>query len=268
MNAERKWTGLGWRHPLWNLLRFYLSISGKNRQKSWKKNLLAHQEVQINGNQTLPVSSSVVNLLFEYLEERDKLFEIASKKLRDEETALKFCNGNSFLVGRTATQNISHHQSSKAMISCASNIARRVCEENGVTLDDNPQKRCIWCQNNELHVTARNLDGAVPGLVNPFVIWEIKEYWGKTEGGSKMSDAVYECHLVGLELLDYNSRSGHDIRHIVFLDGKTQWGYRKSDMKRFIDLLNQGLIHHLIIGQEVEEIWEPLLRAIIKENRI
>jgi hypothetical protein len=39
-------------------------------------------------------------------------------------------------------------------------------------------------------------------------------------------------------------------------------------MKRFIDLLNQGIIHHLIIGQEVEEIWEPLLRTIIKDNKI
>jgi len=266
MEAENRWTELGWRHPLWNLLRFYLSITGKNRQKSWKDRLLAQQEVQINKDESLPVSSSVVDLLFEYLEERERLFEITSCKLRDEETALKFCHDNNIPVGTTSTQNKDHHQASKAMIACVSNIAIRVCKEYGVTIDDDPQKRCIWCQNNELHVTARNLDGAVPGLVNPFVIWEIKEYWGKTKGGSKMSDAVYECHLVGLELLDYTTRSGHNINHIVFLDGKEQWGHRKSDMKRFIDLMNQGLIQYLIIGQEVEDIWEPLLKKIIKER--
>ena len=51
-----------------------------------------------------------------------------------------------------------------------------------------------------LRTLARRVDGACPGVVNPIAIWEIKEYWGKTKGGSKMSDAVYECHLVGREL--------------------------------------------------------------------
>jgi hypothetical protein len=59
-----------------------------------------------------------------------------------------------------------------------------------------------------LHVSARNLDGAIPSLANPYLVWEIKEYWGKTKGGSKMSDAVYECHLVGLELRDFETRGG------------------------------------------------------------
>jgi hypothetical protein len=43
----------------------------------------------------------------------------------------------------------------------------------------------------------------------------------------------------------------------------SQWSYRKSDLKRFLDLLNQGFIDHLIIGKEVESAWEPLLRGII-----
>lgn len=82
-----------------------------------------------------------------------------------------------------------------------------------------------------------------------------------------MSDAVYECQLVGHELQDYSAQSGQNICHIVFLDGKEQWGHRKSDLKRFLDLLNQGLIDHLIIGKEVENVWEPLLKEIIDSSR-
>jgi len=263
MEANTKWTDLGWRHPIWNVIRFYLSVTGKNKQKAWLDHLEIQKEIQITEREALPIPSSVIELLFEYLDEREAMFNTVSSYLRDEVSALTFCAQNNTHVGTTATKNKDHHQASKAMIAAVSSIANKVCADKGVTIDDDPQKRCAWCQNNELHVTARNLDGAVPGLINPYAIWEIKEYWGKTKGGSKMSDAVYECQLVGHELLDYSARSGQNIHHIVFLDGKEQWGHRKSDLKRFLDLLNQGLIDHLIVGKEVELAWEPLLNSII-----
>lgn len=75
-----------------------------------------------------------------------------------------------------------------------------------------------------------------------------------------MSDAVYECALVGLELRDFEERTGKQrVEHVVFVDGKVQWSYRRSDLKRFIDLFHQGLIDHLIVGREVETKWEELL---------
>ena len=76
----------------------------------------------------------------------------------------------------------------------------------------------------------------MPSLENPTLVWEIKEYWGKTKGGSKMSDAVYECHLVGLELRMFEEKIGRSIRHAVFVDGKEQWSHRKSDLLRFIEI--------------------------------
>ena len=96
-------------------------------------------------------------------------------------------------------------------------------------------------------------------MTNPRVVWEIKEYWGKTSGGSKMSDAVYECNLVGRELREYEERSGVQVEHVVFVDGREQWHARKSDLARFVDLLNQGLIDTLIIGKDVETDWERSL---------
>jgi hypothetical protein len=78
-----------------------------------------------------------------------------------------------------------------------------------------------------------------------------------------MSDAVYECALVGLELRQFEDRVGApSVLHVVFLDGKDQWSSCKSDLKRFIDLFHQGLIDDLIVGREVETEWPSLLRSV------
>jgi hypothetical protein len=117
--------------------------------------------------------------------------------------------------------------------------------------------------NRKLHVTARNLDGAIPALLSPIVVWEIKEYWGSTKGGSKMSDALYECLLVGRELREFEETSKTRVAHVVFLDGQEQWGHRESDLRRFIDLFHQGVIDHLVIGKEVEKDWAALLDGLL-----
>ncbi len=188
-------------------------------------------------------------------------FKEAFEKLRDEEAALAFCESEGFQVGVTATRSQEHHQSSKALVAAVTGIAKSACERRGVSLDPNPQRRAIWCSERGLHVSARNLDGAVPGLANPSIVWEIKEYWGTTKGGSKMSDAVYECQLVGREIRDYEQRSDAKIDHAVFLDGRYQWSFRKSDLVRFIDLFHQRIIDHLLIGSEVETEWATLLES-------
>ncbi len=125
----------------------------------------------------------------------------------------------------------------------------------------------MWFKERDLYVTARNLDGAIPCLVNPFVVWEIKEYWGKTKGGSKMSDAVYECLLVGRELREYEDKHGSKIYHVVFVDGKEQWDHRISDFIRFIDLYNQGIIDALMVGKEVESKWGNILNNILSTQK-
>ena len=104
-------------------------------------------------------------------------------------------------------------------------------------------------------------------LANPGIIWEIKEYWGKTSGGSKMSDAVYECHLVGMEIRHFEEKARCKINHVVFVDGKDQWAVRQSDLNRFIDLLNQGLIDYLFVGKAIETEWEPTLTSLLNATR-
>jgi hypothetical protein len=81
-----------------------------------------------------------------------------------------------------------------------------------------------------------------------------------------MSDAVYECNLVGRELREFEEQVQQKVIHIVFVDGLTQWTARKSDLKRFIDLTNQGLIDFLLAGREIETHFEPLLMTLLESQ--
>lgn len=262
MIAADNFKALGWRHSLWDLVRFYQSIHTSQRPK-WLQDFKTRNQIDVPGSAAFPVSADDVKLFFEYLVQREKHFSEALALLRDEEESKDYCKKNSIVVGKTTTKNAEHHQSSKSVIAAVNAIAFRVCDDIGVKGNLNPQARCVWLTDKGLHVTARNMDGSVPTLANPAIIWEIKEYWGVTSGGSKMSDALYECNLVGRELREYQEKSGTDINHVVFVDGKVQWTARQADLKRFIDLLNQGLIDHLIVGKEIEKTWEPTLRQLI-----
>lgn len=271
MLADKQWKGLGWQHPMWEMLRYYLSLRHISPVKQrllrdeWLSYLAETQTMSV-GDALLKVDDDAITALVAYIHYRPELVENAFALLREEEEALDFCTTQGFSVAKTTTQLAGHHQSSKSLIAAVSSIATRVCEQKGVSLDPNPQRRCVWCTDQHLHVTARNLDGSIPSLANPWIIWEIKEYWGKTSGGSKMSDAVYECNLVGRELRDFEAQAGLKIDHIVFVDGKTQWKSRVSDLARFIDLLNQGLIDALFFGKEVESSWDPHLSTLLDKK--
>jgi hypothetical protein len=263
MIADPKWKELGWRHPLWDLVRFYLSLRHQGEKATWLSRLEESSTLSVEEGRAFQIDPAHVKLFMEYLPSREMAFAHAFSQLRLEENALAFCRRNKINIKTTSTRSKDHHQSSKAMVATVSEIAERVCQSAGTTVNPNPQRRCVWCLDNGLHVSARNIDGAIPSLANPSIIWEIKEYWGKTTGGSKMSDAVYECNLVGRELREYEERTGFKVVHVAFVDGKIQWTARKSDLKRFVDLLNQGLIDHLIIGKEVESSWESILTGLL-----
>jgi hypothetical protein len=265
MKINRKWRKLGWRHPLWDYIRFY-SVIQKQKQElreKWKEKL-HNNTMEIDEKHNLPVPSDHVRLFFDYLQARESDFGTALGLLRTETEALAFCDHIGAKVSKVQTQSQDHHQSSAAMVAAVSYVAGEYCLAKGIGFAKTPDRRCVWLVNNHLHVTARNLDGVIPSLDSPRFVWEIKEYWGKTSGGSKMSDAVYECALVGRELREFEERSkASPITHAVFLDGKDQWDSRKSDLKRFVDLFHQGLIDHLFIGREVETEWAKTLKKLV-----
>jgi hypothetical protein len=226
----------------------------------WLAGVRLTGSVVLQPGQEVPVSSDTRDLLEYYLRFSESQMAIATAALRSESEALRDCEHLGISVAQTRTRSADHHQSSKALVAEVSHISAVNCRERGLAYDTNPQRRAVWIRGEITHVSARNLDGVIPALLNPFLVWEIKEYWGKTSGGSKMSDAVYECQLVGLELRHFEQASGARIHHVVFLDGKDQWASRKSDLVRFIDLASQGLIDRLIIGRQVATEWPAVLR--------
>ena len=215
---------------------------------------------------SVPLKEETIDLFFKYLTDSEDQYAAFKSLLRTEEKALNFCEELGIQASITATKNLDHHQSSQSLFAAVNHISEEVAKKFNVNIDIDPHHRCVWFKERDLHVTARNLDGAIPSLVNPFVVWEIKEYWGKTKGGSKMSDAVYECLLVGRELREYEEKHGSRIYHIVFVDGKEQWEHRMSDFIRFIDIYNQGIIDDLVVGHDVENRWSRALHQILAEQ--
>jgi hypothetical protein len=260
MLALEKWRALPWNHDIWELLRFVVSRrSGKDQKLA---DLKSSGKLWIDKNQSIDVHSDAVDLIFQYISDREAMCQYAESCLRTEDEALAFCENLKVVVGVNAVQVEAYHKSPKAMVASVTGVTARFCAERGMAFNPSPQERMVWAVRQSLHVTARNLDGCIEGILNPRIVWEIKEYWGQTNGGSKMSDAVYECHLVGRELVEFREKNSLDIKHVVMLDGRQQWGARRSDLLRFIDLLNQGFIDCLIVGREVETHWRQYLESI------
>lgn len=132
---------------------------------------------------------------------------------------------------------------------------------NGTSFDPDP-RGLIYILNNKTitGASSRRFDGAYPSIYSPKLVWEIKEYYYSKSFGSRVADAVYEAELDGYELNEIFSRTGQEVRHVMFIDGKyTFWNLGKSYLCRFIDTLNMGLIDDLIIGKEVFTEWPAIL---------
>lgn len=259
MDVRDKYRRLGWRSEHWEYVRLYRSLRG-NAATTWRRQMLSTGKIIIGDSFTFPLEGEAPRFLDEYLTDVEADAAAAHLALRTEPEAVAACKTIGVEVARTATRNQDHHQSSKALVAEVSGHVQAFAQANGLSVETDPQRRGVWANAHGFHVTARNLDGALPGLLNPLAVWEIKEYWGITAGGSKMSDAVYECQLVGRELREFSDRTGTKIVHLVFLDGRDQWNKRRSDLVRFIDLFHQGLIDHLIIGHQTTTEWPELLQ--------
>lgn len=112
--------------------------------------------------------------------------------------------------------------------------------------------------------SSRRMDGAYPDIINPRMIWEIKEYYYTTTFGSRVADGVYETQLDGYELRDILDRTNCYVSHVLFIDGyKTWWEDGKSYLCRIVDMLNAGLVDEVIIGREVFDRWPDVLAAAL-----
>ena len=264
--AESRW----WDDPFWHVARMLLDVLGGRRTAtSGDAVLSALRSADTDSARGLldylRSRPELPDRLAEYLVYRAEQGErIENELLRTEEQALAdLAQLGDIEIQRYGTQSADHHQSSKVLVATVEALTRLTCAESGMAFDANPQSRAVVVAEDHIWVSPRRLDGALPGLLNPAAIWEIKEYWGVTGGGSKMSDAIYECQLVGQELRSFEDLHGIHVNHYVFLDGRAQWSARRADLRRAIDLLSSGLINELIVGREVLTEWPRVVRELV-----
>ncbi len=149
-------------------------------------------------------------------------------------------------------------------------LAERTIRDAGLFDDekcfnDDPRSLMYVIDNGEVvGASSRRMDGAYPDIINPRMIWEVKEYYYTTTFGSRVADGVYETQLDGYELRDISDRTGSYINHVLFIDGyKTWWEDGKSYLCRIVDMLNAGLVDEVIIGREVLDRWPDVLAAAL-----
>lgn len=187
MKVNAAWRKLGWRHPVWDMVRFYsvVRVQGKKIATDWRQKLEKSSVLEVDESNSFPVDRAHVKLFCRYLDEQQADLQAANSTLRDEASAIKFANSVKARIRVIATQSADHHQSSAATVAAVSFIAEKVCKAKGLDCDTAPQRRCVWLVKNQLHVTARNLDGAAPGLLFPKVIWRSRNTGARPRAGAR-----------------------------------------------------------------------------------
>ncbi|MFF5754920.1 hypothetical protein ACFY7A_05670 [Streptomyces longwoodensis] len=198
--------------------------------------------------------------LSDYWSKRHEVADNALALMRTEsEAKIDYASISDQVLQSYGVQLAGYHKSPKVLVNTVDAVIYRECQRFGISVNTNPQSRAALLSDEHIWVSPRRLDGALPDLLNPVALWEIKEYWGKTGGGSKMSDAIYELNLVGLELRMFEDEFGIHVNHYAILDGAEQWAARKADLRRAIDLLYMGLLDEVVVGSEVLSEWPRIV---------
>lgn len=261
MKREVAFACPAWDDPFWHVVRMLVDQKGLSSDLSAKQ-IIPYLVGTIATDASwglaryLEARPAYLEPLADYLSLR---IDVANRLLalaRTEEAAIAdHARLSQQAVRKYGTQLEGHHQSPKVLVATVEVLTIAACAKAGLPANVSPQQRATVVADDHIWVSPRRLDGALPGLFNPVALWEIKEYWGKTKGGSKMSDAIYECQLVGAELRNFQNRYGTVVRHYAILDGVEQWSARRADLRRAVDLLYSGLLDELIVGREVLTEW-------------
>ena len=123
-----------------------------------------------------------------------------------------------------------------------------------ISCDYDPQHLTCLIEDKKIKSAySRRFDGAIPSVLNPMAIWEIKEYYYTTTFGSRIADGIYETRLDGYEIKDTD---GKKPTHYFMIDGySTWWEQGKPYLCRIIDSLNKGLVDEVIFGKEIYDVW-------------
>ncbi|MGW0708082.1 DUF7687 domain-containing protein [Streptomyces sp. NPDC002643] len=271
MKRESGFAAPRWDDPFWHVVRMLADQPAAQRKYADKispteiMNLLRSAETAAADALVLYLNKreDVLQRLSAYWSKRREVSDAIFSLMRTElEAKSDYATISDQVLQSYGVQLDGYHKSPKVLVNTVDAIIYRECKKAGVSVNTNPQSRATLLADDHIWVSPRRLDGALPDLLNPVALWEIKEYWGKTGGGSKMSDAIYELHLVGLELRMFEDEFNIHVNHYAIMDGQEQWQCRKADVRRAVDLLYMGLLDELVVGKEVLTDWP----RIVTEN--
>jgi hypothetical protein len=248
-------------------------ISEKLKYSDRTKQLRSYEPVQVAAAlraRNLTADNDLLEEVIEYLNWRAfKLnTEIAPLFMNREEAAEAFEQvkkrvGSAKLHSMNKQKGEKRHPSYLAGI--VGMIAESVAGPKGF-VDDTQNLTILTWDGNLEEIFSRRFDGVFPSTENPKAIWEIKEYYGTTSFGSRVSGAVYETLLDGYEIKGVRSRHDKIIQHYLFVDDRVAlWGDGRPYLCRMVDMLHTGHVDEIFFGREVLTDWEPRLRALIKE---
>lgn len=78
-----------------------------------------------------------------------------------------------------------------------------------------------------------------------------------------MSDMVYEAQLLGMELQALRQK-GVTGRFYLVLNGREQWGYRKGDLRKLMDITALGYLDGVFTPQDLRVLGRLLRRDLEK----
>jgi len=143
-------------------------------------------------------------------------------------------------------------------------IINMLTEQNlrGRSFADDPRGLAVVTKDGRpLRTFSRLMDGAYPSIVDPYSVWEIKEYYGTTTFGSRVADGVYETMLDGHEFDELRLLEKRKVYHYLIVDDRfTWWDCGRSYLCRIVDMLHQGLVDEALFGREVFTRWPAIVR--------
>src|SRR5260370_31336604 len=118
MKVNAGWRNLGWRHPIWDILRFYSVVRAQGRKiaAEWRRKFEESAVLEVDERNSLKVDREHIRLFFLYLDQQAADLQRANAVLRDEKAAIAFAKRVKAKIRVTATQSADHQQSSAATV--------------------------------------------------------------------------------------------------------------------------------------------------------
>ncbi|MBS0437077.1 MAG: hypothetical protein JSR75_19695 [Proteobacteria bacterium] len=265
MRADKKFGGQS--KAFWAHVRSISEEQGYTDRKTGGIKLLTAAGIQSSMHELGLTSGHLVDkgkltpdgqLLVDYFAYRaDKLDNFVQPRLMDAERAAKAYDEVVAKYKPTLPPTMNKQKGEMKKIAyltaMVNGIIEHVAGKNGFNPD--PRQLTTFTHSSvPLRTLSRRVDGALPGVVNPVAIWEIKEYYYTTTFGSRVADGVYETLLDGMELEEMHEHEGRRVEHMLALDAHyTWWECGRSYLCRIIDMLHMGYVDEVLFGYEVVE---------------